>query len=62
MQAHAPSLHRVAVADVSVAGLGLGDGEGDMGQKYTKRSSGIRRSLQRIFPAFFQPSLPVINR
>ncbi len=61
-QAHGTSLHRVAVADVRASGQGLGDGEGDAGAKYAKRSSGIRRSLQRFFPSFFQPGLPVTNR
>ncbi|EIE25417.1 hypothetical protein COCSUDRAFT_40666 [Coccomyxa subellipsoidea C-169] len=60
--AHGTSLHRVAVADVRASGQGLGDGEGDAGAKYAKRSSGIRRSLQRFFPSFFQPGLPVTNR
>ncbi len=43
-------------------GQAPGDGEGDIGQKYAKRSSGIRRSLQRFFPSFFQPGLPVTSR
>lgn len=61
-QVQGTSVHRVAVADVRATGQALGDGEGDMGQKYAKRSSSVRRSLQRFFPCFFQPGLPVTNR
>ena len=52
------------MADVSgTAGRPGGtDGEGDMGAKYAKRSSGVRRSLQRLFPGLFQPGLPVTTR
>lgn len=55
-------MHRVAIADVRASGQAPGDGEGDAGQKYAKRSSSIRRSLQRFFPSFFQPGLPITNR
>ena len=63
-QAAASSHHRMGVADVSEGGnaAACGDGEGDMGAKYAKRSSGIRRSLQRFFPSLFAPSLPVTTR
>ncbi|CAL8460625.1 g154 [Coccomyxa elongata] len=60
--AHGTSVHRVGVADMRALGQAPGDGEGDIGQKYAKRSSGIRRSLQRFFPSFFQPGLPVTSR
>ena len=59
------SHHRMGVADVGGGGghaAARRDGEGDMGAKYAKRSSGARRSLQRLFPALFAPSLPVTTR
>ncbi|KAK9908953.1 hypothetical protein WJX75_005108 [Coccomyxa subellipsoidea] len=62
VSAHGISVHRVAIADVRASGQAPGDGEGDAGQKYAKRSSSIRRSLQRFFPSFFQPGLPITNR
>ena len=62
VQNHASSYHRVAVADASGMHRQQVDGEGDMGRKYTKRSSGLRRTLQRFMPALFQPSLPVTTK
>ena len=62
VQTHAPAHHRVAVADASGMRQQQGDQEGDMGRKYTKRSSGLRRTLQRFMPALFQPSLPVTTK
>ncbi|CAL5219260.1 g1056 [Coccomyxa viridis] len=59
---HASSYHRVAVADASSRQQQQGDAEGDMGRKYAKRSSGLRRTLQRFMPALFQPSLPVTTK
>ncbi len=62
MQSHASSYHRVAVADASSMQQQQGDAEGDMGRKYAKRSSGLRRTLQRFMPALFQPSLPITTK
>ena len=61
-QNHAPPYHRVAVADASGMQQQRGDGEGDMGRKYAKRSSGLQRTLQRFMPALFQPSLPMTTK
>lgn len=50
------------MADASGMQQQRGDGEGDMGRKYAKRSSGLQRTLQRFMPALFQPSLPVTTK
>lgn len=52
----------MGVADASSMGQQQGDGEGDMGRKYAKRSSGLRRTLHRFMPAIFQPSLPITTK
>lgn len=50
--------HKVVVADgaARVNGIDADD------QKYSKRSSGAPRFLQRLFPNFFAPALPVTTK
>jgi hypothetical protein len=38
------------------------DDEGDGSGKYVKRVGSARRTLQRLFPGVFQPTLPVTTR
>ncbi len=38
------------------------DSELDQDNKYVKRTGSVKRSLQRVMPAIFQPSLPVTTR
>ena len=38
------------------------DSEPDQDDKYVKRTGSVKRSLQRVMPTMFQPSLPVTTR
>jgi hypothetical protein len=53
-------VQRLNSAVLELEGQGGLDGE----QKYVKRSSGVRRSLQRVLPALFapKPGLPVTTK
>ena len=42
--------------------LGGEDTEPDQDNKYVKRTGSVKRSLQRVMPAIFQPTLPVTTR
>mmetsp|Transcript_5962 Transcript_5962/g.17059 ORF Transcript_5962/g.17059 Transcript_5962/m.17059 type:complete len:235 (-) Transcript_5962:212-916(-) len=54
--------HRVGVADTEIAPAGPRDTDGDDDAKYARRNTALQRSLKRVFPSFFQPSLPVTMR
>lgn len=41
---------------------GEADTEPDQDNKYVKRTGSVKRSLQRVMPAIFQPTLPVTTR
>lgn len=53
-------VQRLNSAVLELEGQGGLDGQ----QKYVKRSSGVRRSLQRVLPALFapKPGLPVTTK
>lgn len=38
------------------------DSESEHNDKYAKRGSSVKRSLQRVMPNVFQPTLPVTTR
>ena len=38
------------------------DSEPDQDDKYAKRTGSVKRSLQRVLPSIFQPTLPVTTR
>lgn len=53
--------HLVGVADTEIRPAAAPhDDEGD--EKYIKRNTAMKRSLQKFFPSMFQPSLPVTYR
>lgn len=53
--------HLVGVADTEIRPAAAPhDEEGD--EKYVKRNTALKRSLQRVFPSLFQPGLPITNR
>lgn len=55
--------HRAAGGDTEPSRLHTEtDSEPDHDDKYVKRTSSVKRSLQRAMPTIFQPSLPVTTR
>lgn len=55
--------HRAAGGDTEPSRLHTEpDSEPDHDDKYVKRTSSVKRSLQRVMPTIFQPSLPVTTR
>lgn len=56
--------HMVGVADTEIRPAEARGGGGDEGGdcKYVKRNTALKRSLKRVFPSLFQPSLPVTAR
>ena len=55
--------HRTATGDVEPSYLHTeADTEPDQDDKYVKRTGSVKRSLQRVMPTMFQPSLPVTTR
>ncbi|DBB11182.1 TPA: hypothetical protein ACH3X3_006635 [Trebouxia sp. C0006] len=55
--------HRMTTGELDPQGLGgEADTEPDQDNKYVKRTGSVRRSLQRVMPAIFQPTLPVTTR
>jgi hypothetical protein len=51
----------VGVADTEIRPAAAPhDDEGD--EKYIKRNTAMKRSLQKFFPSMFQPGLPVTSR
>lgn len=61
-----PSLsdrHRTATGDAEPSYLHTeADTEPDQDDKYVKRTGSVKRSLQRVMPTMFQPSLPITTR
>ena len=53
--------HKTAPGDADTQSLNP-DTEPDQDNKYIKRTGSVKRSLQRVMPAIFQPSLPVTTR
>ena len=55
--------HRMTAGELDPQGLGdEADTEPDQDNKYVKRTGSVKRSLQRVMPAIFQPTLPVTTR
>jgi hypothetical protein len=55
--------HRMTTGESDPQGLGgEADTEPDQDNKYVKRTGSVKRSLQRVMPAIFQPTLPVTTR
>lgn len=55
--------HRMTTGELDPQGLGgEADTEPDQDNKYVKRTGSVKRSLQRVMPAIFQPTLPVTTR
>lgn len=55
--------HRAAGGDTEPSRLHTEtDSEPDHDDKYVKRTGSVKRSLQRVMPTMFQPSLPVTTR
>ncbi|KAK9820157.1 hypothetical protein WJX72_006776 [[Myrmecia] bisecta] len=54
--------HRIASADTEITPAMTAAAHMDHDRKYVKRSSSMRRTLQRLFPSVFPPSLPVTTR
>lgn len=55
--------HRMTTGELDPQGLGSeADAEPDQDNKYVKRTGSVKRSLQRVMPAIFQPTLPVTTR
>lgn len=54
--------HRMITEDSEPQELGGEDTEPDQDNKYVKRTGSVKRSLQRVMPAIFQPTLPVTTR
>ena len=55
--------HRMTTGELDPQGLGgEADTEPDEDNKYVKRTGSVKRSLQRVMPAIFQPTLPVTTR
>lgn len=55
--------HRSAAGDTEPSRLHTEtDSEPDQEDKYVKRKGSVKRSLQRVMPTMFQPTLPVTTR
>lgn len=54
--------HRMITEELDPQELGGEDTEPDQDNKYVKRTGSVKRSLQRVMPAIFQPTLPVTTR
>lgn len=54
--------HRGMTAEADLPGPAEPDSESEHNDKYAKRGSSVKRSLQRVMPNAFQPTLPVTTR